>query len=114
MGTTTSNATQTLHYDLPPAVVAEACQSALRACGSVQRVSRETGIIEGKVNVSFWNGNARISIRVAKSGEGTEVHIQTSRSEVKTTSGGAEKGMSMFIQALANQPSLKGASNAGW
>jgi hypothetical protein len=106
----------TLQYNVEPAVVAEVCQNVLTEIGKVTAVSRETGIITGYVG-GFWDdrGRGSITLRIAKRGELTELHIRTSHTEGLLSSGKrATDDLAWFAQALGNSQILNGRSTGGW
>jgi len=114
MGFKISKAQETIQYTVEPAILAEAVQDTLRRIGSVQRVSRETGIIEGKVSEGFLMAAPKIQIRITRTGEFTELSVQTHRDEGLATSGGAEKGMVTFLKRLGEDPRLSEKASGGW
>ncbi len=57
---TQSQANETLIYKVEPAIVAEACQTALKQVGHVKKVSRETGTIAGAIGF-FWYCSRKFS-----------------------------------------------------
>jgi hypothetical protein len=109
-----SQAQESIEFNAEPAVVAEVCQDALKKIGQLTSVVRETGTIMGKVPPSFTAGGALLNIKVAKKGALTEVTIGAQAKEGLMTSGGAQRGLGMFLKELGADPRLKGASTAGW
>ena len=109
-----SQAQETVEFNADAAVVAEACQDALKKIGELTNVVRETGTIMGKVPPTFTAGQALLNIKVARKGTVTEVTIAAQAKEGLITSGGAQRGLGMFLKELAADPRLKGASTAGW
>jgi hypothetical protein len=111
---TESKAEETIVYNTEPATVAEACLKVLREIGKITEESRQTGTIAGKLSVNIYANPVYINLRISKKGETTELHIQTQRKEGLLTSGGAQKGLSSFLEKLGQEKNLSGASTAGW
>jgi hypothetical protein len=109
-----STAEETQTYQTEPAIVAQACQDALNRIGKVTEVSRETGMITGKINTGLVLNNTNVVIRISKKGDLTELSIRTNRGEGLITGNGAVKGLTMFMQALGEDARLKGKSTGGW
>jgi hypothetical protein len=107
-------ANTTLEFEAEPAIVAQACQDVLGRVGRVKVVSRETGTISGKVDAGLMAGAADINLRIAKKANLTELSIHTSRAEGLLTSGGAEKAMAAFTEALGKDERLAGKATGGW
>jgi hypothetical protein len=106
-----SVATETLLFVVDSETLAEECQDVLRKVGKVKNVSRETGVISGKVG---FLGSTMIVLRISKKDNSTELRIQTNRGEGIHTSNGAQKGMMQFTEALGKDGRLKGKSAAAW
>ena len=109
-----STAKETLFYKIEPQVLAQICQDVLKKVGKVKSVSRETGVISGKVKTSFLENKATIILRISRKDDVTELSIQTSRGEAILSGGGAQKGLVRFMTALGADERLKGKSGAGW
>ena len=111
-----STASGSYEYNVEPAVLAAACQNALRRIGKIKEVSRETGTINGVVDLGWFGniGGGKILLRIARKGEGTELTVQTSSGEGLLTSGGAQNTLSKFMKALAEEKGLAGKSVGGW
>ena len=110
---TQSQANETLIYKVEPAIVAEACQTALKQVGHVKKVSRETGTIAGAIG---FFGTVHANFRkISHHADGTELHIQM---EAKVgpfeTGGAAQEGLSKFWGTLGKDSSLAGAATGGW
>ena len=58
--------------------------------------------------------NADTVIKIAKKGDGTELTIQTTKGEALLTSGGAQRAIAKFTEALGRDERLKGKSTGGW
>jgi hypothetical protein len=112
MPITESRADQTLSFRAEPKSVAEACQRVLGELGEVESVSRETGIIAGRLKVTWATNWVYVTLRISMSGEETQVAIQTQRKEGLLTEGGAQRGLVMFTERLGQELGGKGA--AGW
>ncbi len=109
-----SSANTVIEYTTEPAMVAQVVQEALSQIGKVKDVSRETGTITGKIKVGFMD-NADAVIRIAKKGEVTELSIiQTTKGEALLTSGGAQRAIAAFTQAMGQDKRLAGKSTGGW
>jgi len=108
-----SSANTTIEYQTEPATVAQVVQDVLAQIGKIKNISRETGVITGKINVG-WLDNADAVIRIAKKGEGTELSIQTTNGEALFTSGGAQRAIAAFTQAVGQDKRLAGKSTGGW
>ncbi len=109
-----SQAQETVEFNAEPALVAQACQDALKKIGTLTSVVRETGTIMGKVPPTFSAGEALLNIKVAKKGMVTEVTIAAQAKEGLITSGGAQRGLGLFLKELGSDVRLKNASTAGW
>lgn len=108
-----SSAQTTIEYQTDPATIAQVVQDVLAQIGKIKNVSRETGVITGKINVG-WLENADAVIRIAKKGESTELSIQTTKGEALFTSGGAQRAIAAFTQAMGQDKRLTGKSTGGW
>ena len=102
-----------IEYQAEPAIVAQVVQDVLGAIGSVTDVSRETGIISGKIKIA-WMDNAVVIIRISKKGDATELNIQSTKGEYLFTGGGAQKAISIFTQEMSQDKRLQGKSTGGW
>ena len=102
---------EVVQFDAEPATVAKACIEVLKSLGKVSVVSRETGTIAGKLTRPR---GVTITIRVSRSGNTTEVSVNTERKEGLATSGGAQQGLAVFFEELGKHPELAGSSTAGW
>ena len=108
-----SSANTVIEFQTEPATVAQVVQDVLTQIGKVKNVSRETGVITGKIKVGFLD-NADAVIRISKKGDGTEVGIQTTKGEALLTSGGAQRAIAEFTKAMAQDKRLAGKSAGGW
>jgi hypothetical protein len=114
VGYRSSIADQSVFYNAPPADVAEEILKALKSVGSVKQVSRESGVISGKVRLGMGMGaNAKVMINIQQSGSGTQVNFQTQRDEGAISTNGADKALMKLLGAIS-QTSLKGAGGSGW
>jgi len=111
---TESRANETVIYKIEPSVVAEVCQATLQNLGRVTQVSRETGMIAGKMSVNIFANPVFVNLRISRHAEGAELHIQTQRKEGLVTGGGAQKGLAEFLAALGRDPRLAQATTGGW
>jgi hypothetical protein len=102
-----------IEYQAEPAIVAQVVQDILAGIGSVTDVSRETGIISGKIKIA-WMDNAAVIIRVSRKGDATELNIQATKGEYLFTGGGAQKAISIFTQEMSKDKRLQGKSAGGW
>jgi hypothetical protein len=68
-----SVATETLLYAVDSGMLAEVCQDDLKSVGKVKNVSRETGVISGRVG---FLGSTMIVLRISKKDNSTELRIQ--------------------------------------
>jgi len=109
-----SQTQETIEFKAEPAIVAQACQDALKKIGQLTSVVRETGTIMGKVPPTFSAGEALLNVRVAKNGDVTTVTIAAQAKEGLITSGGAQRGLALFLKELGSDSRLKGSSTAGW
>jgi hypothetical protein len=118
-----STARETYEYETQPAMVAEACQNVLKRIGKVDKVSRGTGTITGKINTGFFGrGNphlpgmryASVTLRISRKGENTELSIQTTAVEGIATHHWAQRAMKLFIDAIGQEQSLTGKATGGW
>jgi hypothetical protein len=109
-----SQAQEIIEFNAEPAIVAEACQAALKKIGELTSVVRETGTIMGSVPPTFSAGKALLNIKVARKGTVTEVTVAAQAKEGLVTSGGAQRGLSLILKELGSDPRLKGSSTAGW
>jgi hypothetical protein len=109
-----SQAQEIVEFKAEPAIVAEACQTVLNKIGKLTSVVRETGTIMGSIPPTFSAGRALLNIKVARKGTVTEVTIAAQAKEGLVTSGGAQRGLALFLEELGEDPRLKGASTAGW
>jgi hypothetical protein len=110
-GVRESIAKETFLYNIDPQTLAEVCQDTLKKVGKVKNVSRETGVISGKIG---FLGSTTIILRISKKEDSTELSIQTNRGEGVLTSNGAQKGMIKFTEAIGRDGRLKGKSLGGW
>ena len=108
---TQSRANETLIYKVEPAIVAEACQTALKQLGHVKKVSRETGTIAG--TIGFF-GVVFVNLRISGHADGSELHIQMEAKEGMLTQGRAQKGLTEFLTTLGKDRRLDGAATGGW
>jgi len=108
-----SSANTVIEYQTEPATVAEVVQDVLSQIGKLKDISRETGTITGKIKVGFMD-NADAVIRIAKKGGVTELSIQTTKGEALLTSGGAQRAIAAFSQAMGKDSRLAGKSTGGW
>ena len=108
-----SSANTVIEYQTEPATVAQVVQDVLAQIGKVKDVSRETGVITGRINVGFLK-NADAVIRISQKAQGTELSIQTSCGEALLTSGGAQNAIAAFTQAMGQDKRLAGKSTGGW
>jgi hypothetical protein len=109
-----SEAEENISFAKEPAVVAEAVQKALGKVGRVIEVSRETGIIRGKVTqgLSFTSA-AKVLIKIAIGQNGTDVSIQVTRSESPLVSyNGAQRALTTLLNEIGKE--LGPGSGAGW
>ena len=111
---TESRANQVVKLKATPADVAEACQDVLNKLGRVKTVSRETGTIAGKFSPNPLANPVFVNIAISRSGDYTEVMIQTERKEGLLTQGGAQKGLASFLDALGKHPKIKAGVSVGW
>jgi hypothetical protein len=109
-----STAKETYTYQTQPAVVAQVCQDALNKVGKVTEVSRETGMITGKINTGIVMNNTNVVIRISKKDNLTEMSVQTNRGEGLLTGNGAMKGLTILMQAMGEDKRLTGKSTGGW
>jgi len=112
MPLTESRAQQTIFFSADPAVVADACKNALDELGRVDVVSRETGVISGRMKVSWGTNWVFMTVTVARKDAGTQLDIQAQRKEGLITGGGAQQALALFAGNLGAR--LKGQSTAGW
>jgi len=105
---------EVVQFDAEPATVAKACIEVLKSLGKVSVVSRETGTIAGKLTrrPNPLANPVTITIRVSRSGNTTEMSVNTERKEGLATSGGAQQGLAVFLEELGKHPELAGSS--GW
>jgi hypothetical protein len=107
------SAEATVEYQTEPAIVAQVVQDVLAEIGSVTNVSRETGIISGRIKIRLLD-KAEAMIRISRKGEATELNIQTTKGEYLLTGGGAQKAISIFVQAMGQDKRLAGKTTGGW
>jgi hypothetical protein len=94
-------------------VLAQVCQDVLKHIGSIKTISQETGTISGYVGrLMGWSGRGNILLRIAKKGDLTELHIQTSHTEASGE--GATDDLATFTKALGQDQRLAGKSTGGW
>ena len=106
----------TIEYDSEPQITAEVIQEVLYNIGEITHVSRETGIIEGKIfkGLMVWQP-AKVRINISKNGNVTKIDIKTYRQESALINyHGAQKAMNTLLSCLAEDERLKSKSKAGW
>ena len=119
-----SSAQAQIEYQTDAATVAAVVQDVLGRIGKVAEVSRETGIISGRIYVNLgalsdfvpdsWKDHAKVIIRVSRKGTNTDVHIQATKGEALMTEGGAQSAVAIFTKALGEDKRLSGKSTSGW
>jgi len=114
-GIRVSEASVELEYSNEPKVVAEAIIDSIGRVGSVQDVSRETGVIRAKIDAGFLNGKADVVISIGRDGSLTKVKIDSRKPEaLLVDSAGAQKAMSKLMEAISNQSELESSTENGW
>ncbi len=104
-----------IQFNERPAIVAEICQKVLKSLGRIRTVSPSTGVIVGNFSINPLAQDVYITITVSQKENLTEVIIKTERDEgLFSDSGGAQKGLSKFIEILSNRPELHKVSSSGW
>lgn len=109
-----SEAKETFLYKVEPQILATVCQEILGKVGTIKQVSKETGMISGKIKPALLSDAATIVLRISRNDDSTELNIQTNRGEALLTNSGAQKAMMKFTTALGNDERLKGKSVSGW
>jgi hypothetical protein len=106
---------QSVEFSAEPAVVAQACQGAIKMIGlNIKSISKETGIISARTPVFGFGGDKFLTLKIAKSEKGTKVECSVSASAGVFSSSAAQKLLTDFFARLSTQESLKGSSTAGW
>lgn len=112
MPLTESRSQQRLSFDDEPETVAEVCQRILAELGRVDSVSRETGVIAGRIKVNWATNWVFVTLTISRNDRGTQLAVETQRKEGLLTEGGAQKGLAMFVEHLGKL--LRTGSNSGW
>lgn len=113
VGIRQSVADETRQYNVEPAIIANACEEALKRLGKVLQVSPESGTIRGTVKLGFMN-KGEVVLRIVRTESGTELNIRTTRDEGLVTSGGAQKAMAKFLDTLGRDSRLAGKAATSW
>lgn len=114
VGYRSSFADQTVFYNAPAAEVAGEVMKALASVGSVKKVSRETGVISGKIRLAAWTGSsAKVMINIRQTNQGTQVNFQTESDEGIVNTNSADKALMKLLEAIG-KTSLKNAGGSGW
>lgn len=106
---------QSMDFGSEPAVVAEACQQAIASIRmKVKEISREAGTITATNEAFSFEPERRLLIGISKVGDVTRVNVSAIKQKGLLATAGADKLLSEFFTALAENPILKGKSTAGW
>lgn len=106
---------QSVEFAAEPAVVAKACQEAIKIIGlNVKSVSKETGIISARTPVFGFGGDKFLTLKITKSEKGTRVDCSGSAAAGVFSSSAVQKLLTNFFTTLSSLESLKGSSTAGW
>jgi hypothetical protein len=108
-----SSANTTIGYQAEPATVAQVVQDILAQIGKIKSVSRETGVIAGKLKIG-WMLYVDTFLRISRKAEGAELAIQTTCGEgLLDLSSGAQKAISVFSEAVGQYQNVAGKSTGG-
>jgi hypothetical protein len=106
---------QSFEYAAEPAIVARACQDAIKLIGlNVKNISRETGIITARTPLFGFGGDKFITLKISKSEKGTTVSCSISAASGIFSASAAQKLLAKFSEALSQNKTLANASTSGW
>ncbi len=102
-------------FEIAAADVARACIDVLNQLGTVKKISKETGIINGEVSNGITNPSVT-TIRISQISENkTKLIVKMVRREgLITPRIGAQDNMARFASVLYQHPDIKGKTISGW
>ena len=111
-------ATSKFEFENEPALVAQVCQDILNAIGSVKEVSKETGVITGRIGGILCLGSpCAIMLHIKKRDNITVLEAEATKAIGGVWAGlsdVAQKELVKFNQAIGADKRLKPSSSMGW